>query len=85
MCEDCKTIILVKLKQLRFICNGWVGQDLCMPNVCPPFEVDKDQVPYTLFQGLTFTNLCTTLKELSASMGVFSHKYILKVIFVQIP
>ena len=24
-----------------------------MPNVCPPFGVDKDQ---TLFQGLTFTN-----------------------------
>ena len=46
-------------------CNRWVGQDLCMPNVCPPFNVDKVQVQYTSFQGLTFTNLCTTSEELS--------------------
>ena len=47
------------------LCNGWVGQDLCVPNVCPPFDVDKDQVRYTSFQGLTFTNSCTISKELS--------------------
>ena len=35
-----------------------------MPNVCPPFDVDKAQVWYTSFQGLSFTNSCTTSKEL---------------------
>ena len=34
--------------------------------VCPPFDVDKDQVRCTSFQGLTFTNSCTTSKEPSA-------------------
>ena len=46
-------------------CNGWVEQDLCVPNLCPPFDVDKDQVRYTSVQGLTFTNACTTSEELS--------------------
>ena len=55
-------IILRTLKQ--YDCNGWVGQDLCVPNICPPFVVDKDQVRYTSIQGLTFTHSCTTQKEL---------------------
>ena len=46
-------------------CNGCVGQDLCVPNVCPPFDVDKAQVRYNSFQGLTFTNSCTTSRDLS--------------------
>ena len=40
-------IYIIKVVQLNSWmnkCNGWVGQDLCMPNVCPPFDVDKDQV-----------------------------------------
>ena len=25
-------------------CNGMVGQDGCMPKVCPPLRVDKGQL-----------------------------------------
>ena len=31
------------------ICNGSVGQDQRVPKVCPLFDVDKDQLWYTLF------------------------------------
>ena len=56
-----------------YICNRWVGQDLCVPNVCPRFDVDKDQVRYTSFQGLTFTNSCTTSKELGVRVKMSLH------------
>ena len=26
-----------------YACNGKVGQSQCMPKVCPPFDVDKNQ------------------------------------------
>ena len=28
----------------KYVCNGCFGQDLCVPKVCPPSVVDRDQV-----------------------------------------
>ena len=44
-------LVLSKGRQFvtKFICNESVGQSQCVPKVCPPFVVDKDQMCFTSF------------------------------------
>ena len=79
-----ETLLIIFVPWWHDKCNRWVGQDLCVPNVCSPFDVDKDQVRYTSFQGLTFTNSCTTSKELSVRVKMSLFEINLKLLQYEI-